>query len=345
MSGQGGRVRAAVAIMFRSGADGGRLAPMPTPMPSDWQRALVIAAHPDDIEYGLAAAVAVWTAAGKEVHYLLATRGEAGMAGVPPEEAGPLREEEERRSAAVVGVTEVEFLDHRDGVLVGRAGAAARPRGGDPPAPAGTRRHRVLRGDVDPARRLAGVRELRRPPGARAVGARRRRRRGQRVDLPGPRPSRPGAGCSTSPCAEMLDPPHEVDVSDHGGEGGRVADRAPPLPRVALGHPGRGAGTSGCRHVDVDGGRAAPGGLPALLGLSGADRARRAASAQAERSARRPASRRAGRRRTAGNPLPGRPIATSTLGTDDHERPVPAPAARAAPRERRRRTAPAWAAR
>jgi LmbE family N-acetylglucosaminyl deacetylase len=86
--------------------------------PSDWQRALVVAAHPDDIEYGLAAAVAVWTAAGKEVHYLLATRGEAGIAGMPPAEAGPLREEEERRSAAAVGVTEVEFLGHRDGVLV-----------------------------------------------------------------------------------------------------------------------------------------------------------------------------------------------------------------------------------
>jgi LmbE family N-acetylglucosaminyl deacetylase len=88
------------------------------PMPDDWQRALVVAAHPDDIEYGMAAAVAVWTGAGKEVHYLLATRGEAGMAGVPPGEGGPLREDEERRSAAVVGVTEVEFLDHRDGVLV-----------------------------------------------------------------------------------------------------------------------------------------------------------------------------------------------------------------------------------
>src|SRR3954466_7412040 len=58
---------------------------MPTsPMPDDWQRALVVAAHPDDIEYGLAAAVAVWTTAGKEVRYLLATRGEAGVAGVPP---------------------------------------------------------------------------------------------------------------------------------------------------------------------------------------------------------------------------------------------------------------------
>jgi LmbE family N-acetylglucosaminyl deacetylase len=87
------------------------------PLPGDWSRALVVAAHPDDIEYGLGAAVASWTSSGKEVHYLLATRGEAGMAGVPPEESGPVREEEERRSAAVVGVTEVEFLGFRDGVL------------------------------------------------------------------------------------------------------------------------------------------------------------------------------------------------------------------------------------
>src|SRR3982751_6693043 len=96
----------------------------PSPMPDDWQRALVVAAHPDDIEYGLAAVVAAWTAAGKEVHYLLATRGEAGMAGVPPEEAGPLREEEERRSAGVVGVSEGELLEPRDGGL--EAGPALR---------------------------------------------------------------------------------------------------------------------------------------------------------------------------------------------------------------------------
>ena len=90
----------------------------PKPFPDDWSRALVVAAHPDDIEYGVSAAVACWTASGKDVRYLLATRGEAGIAGVHPDEAGPLREDEERRSAAVVGVTEVDFLDHRDGVLV-----------------------------------------------------------------------------------------------------------------------------------------------------------------------------------------------------------------------------------
>jgi LmbE family N-acetylglucosaminyl deacetylase len=83
----------------------------------DWERALVVVAHPDDIEYGMAMAVAKWTAAGKAVTYLLATRGEAGIDGMEPEEAGPLREVEERASAEVVGVSVVEFLDHTDGIV------------------------------------------------------------------------------------------------------------------------------------------------------------------------------------------------------------------------------------
>src|SRR6266851_3890781 len=84
-------------------------------MPEDWDRAMVVAAHPDDIEYGIASAVARWTGQGKQVTYLLATRGEAGIAGMRPDRVGPLRVEEELRGAALVGVTEVEFLDHRDG--------------------------------------------------------------------------------------------------------------------------------------------------------------------------------------------------------------------------------------
>ncbi|MFE4502108.1 PIG-L deacetylase family protein [Rhodococcus sp. NPDC056743] len=87
------------------------------PLPEDWQRAVVIVAHPDDVEYGAAAAVARWTDQGKDVRYVLATSGEAGIAGLPPKESGPIREEEERRSAAVVGVTEVEFLGLPDGRL------------------------------------------------------------------------------------------------------------------------------------------------------------------------------------------------------------------------------------
>ena len=85
------------------------------PIKEDWERAVAVVAHPDDLEYGAASAVARWTSQGKEVCYILATSGEAGITGMAPDEAGPLREEEERRSAAVVGVATVEFLGHPDG--------------------------------------------------------------------------------------------------------------------------------------------------------------------------------------------------------------------------------------
>jgi LmbE family N-acetylglucosaminyl deacetylase len=86
-------------------------------MPEDWDRAVAVVAHPDDLEYGAAAAVARWTGQGKKVSYLLATRGEAGIAGMNPAEVGPLRVAEEERGAAVVGVTDVNFLDHADGIV------------------------------------------------------------------------------------------------------------------------------------------------------------------------------------------------------------------------------------
>src|SRR5215469_3918843 len=87
------------------------------PIPEDWETAVAVVAHPDDLEYGVASAVARWTGQGKKVSYLLATRGEAGIAGTAPATAGPLREEEERQSAAIVGVAEVEFLGHQDGLV------------------------------------------------------------------------------------------------------------------------------------------------------------------------------------------------------------------------------------
>jgi LmbE family N-acetylglucosaminyl deacetylase len=86
-------------------------------LPEDWERCLAVVAHPDDIEYGAASAVARWTAQGKQVTYLLASRGEAGIDGVHPDEAAPLREAEERAAARQVGVEVVEFLAHRDGVI------------------------------------------------------------------------------------------------------------------------------------------------------------------------------------------------------------------------------------
>lgn len=87
------------------------------PMPGDWERALAIVAHPDDLEYGAAAAIAAWTAEGKEIAYLLVTRGEAGIDGISPEESAPLREVEQRASADIVNAGPVDFLDYQDGVL------------------------------------------------------------------------------------------------------------------------------------------------------------------------------------------------------------------------------------
>lgn len=88
------------------------------PFPEDWQRALAVVAHPDDMEYGAAAAVARWTGQGKHVAYLLVSDGEAGIEAMPPAEAGPIRCEEQRASCREVGVTDVEFLGYPDGSIV-----------------------------------------------------------------------------------------------------------------------------------------------------------------------------------------------------------------------------------
>ncbi len=86
--------------------------------PEDWERALAVVAHPDDMEYGAAAAVARWTAQGKWIGYVLVTDGEAGISSMPPNETGPIRRAEQIASCNVVGVETVEFLGHPDGKVV-----------------------------------------------------------------------------------------------------------------------------------------------------------------------------------------------------------------------------------
>ncbi|GAA3438295.1 LmbE family N-acetylglucosaminyl deacetylase [Kutzneria kofuensis] len=87
------------------------------PIDESFDSVLALVAHPDDLEYGTAAAIARWTAQGKRVVYGLATSGEAGIDGLDPEQCGPLREAEERAGAAIVGVDVVEFYGFPDGVV------------------------------------------------------------------------------------------------------------------------------------------------------------------------------------------------------------------------------------
>jgi LmbE family N-acetylglucosaminyl deacetylase len=88
-----------------------------TPMPEDWKQALAVVAHPDDLEYGAASAVARWTGEGRSVAYVMVTDGEAGIDGMSPAGAAVLRRQEQRASAAIVGVDDVTFLGHPDGVV------------------------------------------------------------------------------------------------------------------------------------------------------------------------------------------------------------------------------------
>jgi LmbE family N-acetylglucosaminyl deacetylase len=89
------------------------------PFPADaFQRVLCVVAHPDDVEYGTSSAVAAWTSRGIDVAYLLLTRGEAGMEASAPDRTADLRTREQVAGSKAVGVSQVDFLDHPDGVLV-----------------------------------------------------------------------------------------------------------------------------------------------------------------------------------------------------------------------------------
>jgi LmbE family N-acetylglucosaminyl deacetylase len=93
-------------------------APAPlAPVDETWERALAVVAHPDDLEFGTAAAIARWTRQGKHVAYVMVTSGEAGIDALEPDESRTVREAEQIESARVVGVDEVEFLGFPDGVL------------------------------------------------------------------------------------------------------------------------------------------------------------------------------------------------------------------------------------
>ncbi|MFQ5612697.1 MAG: PIG-L deacetylase family protein [Anaerolineae bacterium] len=84
------------------------------------RRAMVIMAHPDDPEFSVGGTIALWTAAGAEITYLILTNGNKGHddPAMTPERLAVLRQEEQKAAADVLGVRQVLFFDEPDGELV-----------------------------------------------------------------------------------------------------------------------------------------------------------------------------------------------------------------------------------
>lgn len=83
-------------------------------------RHLMVAAHPDDLDFGCAGTTASLTSAGHEVVYCIVTDGQAGGSdrSVSRDHMAELRRQEQTAAAKVVGVTELHFLGFPDGAVV-----------------------------------------------------------------------------------------------------------------------------------------------------------------------------------------------------------------------------------
>lgn len=83
------------------------------------ESAMVIVAHPDDIEFSCAGTIARWVQSGARIVYVLCTSGDVGIAedGMTREMAIAIREDEQRAAAEIIGVKDVVFLREPDGML------------------------------------------------------------------------------------------------------------------------------------------------------------------------------------------------------------------------------------
>jgi LmbE family N-acetylglucosaminyl deacetylase len=82
--------------------------------------ALVVVAHPDDVEFGCAGAIARWTRRGCRAAYVIVTSGNGGThdPSHTRDSLAELREREQRAAAALCGVQDVEFLGYNDGEVM-----------------------------------------------------------------------------------------------------------------------------------------------------------------------------------------------------------------------------------
>jgi len=83
------------------------------------ESAMVIVAHPDDIEFSCVGTVARWVKGGSRIAYVLCTSGDVGIdePGMTRAQATEIREVEARAAAEITGVTELIFLREPDGLL------------------------------------------------------------------------------------------------------------------------------------------------------------------------------------------------------------------------------------
>ena len=93
---------------------------MTAPAPPSASVALVVAAHPDDGDFGAAGHCMLLAARGWRVHFLICTNGAKGTEdrAMPRDRLIALRREEQREACRRLGVADVAFLEHEDGELV-----------------------------------------------------------------------------------------------------------------------------------------------------------------------------------------------------------------------------------
>ena len=93
---------------------------MPPIDDSEIERVLVVTAHPDDCDFGAAGTIALWSEKGIKVSYCICTNGDQGGEDptVPRDEMPKIRQREQREAGLAVGVTDITFLNYRDGWLV-----------------------------------------------------------------------------------------------------------------------------------------------------------------------------------------------------------------------------------
>jgi LmbE family N-acetylglucosaminyl deacetylase len=86
---------------------------------SEIKRVLVINAHPDDSDFGASGTIAQWVKKGIQVSYVLCTNGDQGgeESGIAKEDMPEVRQREQREAGAVIGVTDITFLNYVDGHL------------------------------------------------------------------------------------------------------------------------------------------------------------------------------------------------------------------------------------